>query len=218
MTCCLNRSILNFASNCWSKYPLRLIFECEVWMVPRIALDADSPTLLGHSKNESPPFFGVKIGIGENQKALVVLQFDIFFKVIEDVSGMELFCFGIWSNSSADDLFLFQYSEALFHWRFATLRLFNSKCGHTSEEYFENRLHIVYKHFLEVSFLLSEVFVLLLLPHFKDDTLVNIPITNVWIKILSIKWVKMKLTLKVCAFSWVFLAIQSRSAKYYNDK
>lgn len=104
---CFNRSILNFSSDGGGKDPLWLVFMGEVGMVPSIALDADPPALLGHAENESPAIFGVEIGISENQEALVVLKLDVFLEIIEDVSGMKLFDFGIWSYSGTDDLFLF---------------------------------------------------------------------------------------------------------------
>lgn len=98
---------------------------------------------------------------------------------------MKLFDFSVRSYPSAYNLFLFQYSETRFDRRFSTGRLFYSKSRDSSKEYFEHGFHIVDKHFLEVSLLLSEGLVRLLLPHFEYDTFVDLPVSDMRIKILQ---------------------------------
>lgn len=100
---------------------------------------------------------------------------------------MKLFDLRIWTHSGADDLFLFEDGERRFNRGFARRRLFYSESGDPSKENFENGLHVVHKHFLKVSLLLSEVLVLLFLPHFEDNALVYIPVTDVLIEVLKIK-------------------------------
>lgn len=80
----------------------------EVWMMPRVALDADSPALLGHSKNESPALLWVQIGIGQYQQALILLQPYILLQIIEKLPSMKLPHPRIRANSGLYYLLLIQ--------------------------------------------------------------------------------------------------------------
>ena len=63
----------------------------EVGVMPRVRLDADAPGLFSHAEHEGPAVFRIEVGIGENQQTLVVAQFDVLLKVIENLPRMELF-------------------------------------------------------------------------------------------------------------------------------
>lgn len=190
MTCRLNCPILNFPSNFWSEVSHRFILMCKIWMMPSIALNANSPTLLGHTENESPPVFRVKICICKHKQALILLQLYIRFQVVEDLSSMELFYFCIWSNSSLNYLLFFEYGEALF--KAISLIIFfifwfDSHCAHSTEEDFKDWLHVINQHFLKVFFLLGKFWIILLLPHFVNDALIDIPVSHMRQKMLKIK-------------------------------
>lgn len=60
----LNSPILHFPSNFGIELPHRLVVVSEVWVVARVALDADSPALLGHAEDEGPAVLGVQVGVG----------------------------------------------------------------------------------------------------------------------------------------------------------
>ena len=107
------------------------------------------------------------------------------------MASMELLDLCIWSHSGGHYFLLLQHRQRLLNgWlslglRGVSLSLgFDSQSGHSSEKDFEHGLHIVYQHLLEVSLLLSEHVVLLLLPHFKYYTFVYVPVPHVLFKIL----------------------------------
>lgn len=154
MACCLHCPVLNFPRDFWSENPLRLCLTRKVWVVSSVALDTDPPALLSHSKNKSPPIFWVEVCIGQHQKTLIIFQLYIFLKIVKDMPCMELFYLSVRSNTSADDLFILKNRQAWFH-TWTAIRLLNSESWDPTEENFENRLHIVDKHFLEISFLLT---------------------------------------------------------------
>ena len=108
MTRCLDGSILDFLRNLRAEHPLGLFFVCEVGMVSCIALDADSPALLGHSEHKGPALFGVEISIGQNEQALMLTQFDVLFEVFEDLTSMKLLYLGISSNPGMNNPLLFK--------------------------------------------------------------------------------------------------------------
>jgi len=78
MTGCLNSSILHFPRDFGCEYSLGFGLVGEVRVMSRITLDANSPALLGHAEDESPPVFGVEVGVGQHQETLVVFQFYVF--------------------------------------------------------------------------------------------------------------------------------------------
>ena len=100
------------------------------------------------------------------------------------MSCMKLFYFGIWTNSSANYFLLLENSQTWFHTWPTIGALFDSESRNSSKENLKHRFHIVDEHLLEITFLLAQVFIFLLFPHLKYDTLVNIPISNMRIEIL----------------------------------
>jgi hypothetical protein len=70
---CFDSSVLDLASNLRIEVSLGHLCFAEVRVVAGIALDANAPTLLGHSEHESPSLLGVEVGIGKHQKTLVGL-------------------------------------------------------------------------------------------------------------------------------------------------
>ena len=63
MACSFNGSILDLLGDLLTELPLGLTVLREVGVVASVALDANSPTLLGHSEHESPPILRVQISI-----------------------------------------------------------------------------------------------------------------------------------------------------------
>ena len=79
----LDCSILHFACNLGGEIPNGLVVVGEIRMMPSVALNANSPTLLRHSKHECPAVFRVKVGIRQHKQALVLLQLNVRFQVIK---------------------------------------------------------------------------------------------------------------------------------------
>ena len=135
---------------------------------------------------------------------------------------MELFHSSIRPYTSLHNFFPFKDCQTRFNLLLAiivftifTLGIFYSKSIHSSKKYFENILHIFYKHFLECFFMFVEFRVFLIFPHFENNAFINIPILNMSFEILNQILNQLNLfilTLKVCSFSYVFFAIQSLSA------
>ena len=94
---------------------------------------------------------------------------------------MELLDFCVWSDSSGHNLLFLKNIETTFQsiliLAFPFI-LLDTNSAHSTEEYFKDRLHVIYKHFLEVLLLFLEVGVLLILPHFIYDTLIDVPIAD----------------------------------------
>ena len=59
MTCRLDCPILHFPRNLRCEVSHWLILMSKVRMMPGVTLDANSPTLLSHTKDEGPAVFGV---------------------------------------------------------------------------------------------------------------------------------------------------------------
>lgn len=74
----LNSPVLDLSCNFGGEYSHVLRFMREIRMMSRVALDTDSPGLLGHTKDERPTFFGIEVSIRQNQQALVLLELDVF--------------------------------------------------------------------------------------------------------------------------------------------
>ncbi len=105
---------------------------------------------------------------------------------------MELFHSSIRSYTSLHNFFSFKDCQTRFNLLLAiivftifTLGIFYSKSIHSSKKYFENILHIFYKHFLECFFLFVEFRVFLIFPHFENNAFINIPIFNMSFEILN---------------------------------
>lgn len=69
--------VLHFAGNLGREIPNRLVVVCEIRMMPRIALNANSPTLLRHSEHKRPAVLRVQVCVGQHEQALVLLQLDV---------------------------------------------------------------------------------------------------------------------------------------------
>ena len=154
---CLDCPVLNFPSNLGGKIPDRLVVMRKIRMMPCVTLNANSPTLLCHSKDKRPAVLRVQVGICKHEEALVLLQLNIRFQVVKYLTSVELLHFCVRSDSSLDNFLSFKnVKTALKTILFFTFSfiLLNAYSAHSSEKYFENRLHIVHKHFLEVLLLL----------------------------------------------------------------
>ena len=114
---------------------------CEIWMMPSIALNANTPALLRHTEDEGPAVLGIQVGIGQHEQALILLQLDIGFQVVEYLARMELFHFSVWSHASLNDFLLFEHVETAFETMLifaSALALLDSNGAHSSEKYLEN--------------------------------------------------------------------------------
>lgn len=158
MTSRLDCSVLHFSCNLRGKIPDRLVVMGEIRMMPCIALNANSPTLLRHSKDKRPAVLRVQVGICEHEEALVLLELNIRFQVVKYLTSVELFHFCVWSDTRLDNFLSFKNVKTalktVLFFTFAFIILLDAYSAHSSEKYFENRLHIVHKHFLEVLLLL----------------------------------------------------------------
>ena len=134
----------------------------KIRMMPRITLNTYPPTLLGHSEYKGPAFFWVEIRISADKYKLILIKLDILLEIIENLSCMKLFDFGIRPHSCLDYFLLFQLCQTLLNLvdigliRRTNLLLtifLNSQGRHASKEDFKDRFHIVDQHFLKVFFL-----------------------------------------------------------------
>ena len=102
---------------------------------------------------------------------------------------MELFNFSILSNSSRNNTSRFQCCEILLDMVFAFIIrnrwLLNSECWDATEENLGYRFHIIHHHFLKKSFMVIQN---LIIPHFKNDNFINIPIFAPIYKIGEVLW------------------------------
>ena len=189
MACSLDGSILYFPSNFRSEISSRLVFMGKVRMMSCITLDANSPTLLCHSKYKSPPILRIQVSVRQHKQALVLLKLDVRFEIVEDLAGMELFDSCVRANSRLHYFLLLKDIEAalktVFVLAFAIFILFHPYSTHPSEKYLKYRLHIIHKHFLEILLLFIQLWVFLFLPHFIYDAFINIPISDMRQKVLQ---------------------------------
>lgn len=74
MTRCFDRPILNLLGHTIVEVMTGGSFLRKVWMMPCIRLDADAPAALGHAKDEGPAVLRVKVGVRQDEQALVVPQ------------------------------------------------------------------------------------------------------------------------------------------------
>ena len=140
VTGCLDCSILHFACNLGGEIPDGLVVVGEIWMMPRVALNANSPTLLRHSKDKCPAIFRVEVGIRQHKQALVLLQLNIGFQVIKNLTSVELLHFSVGSHTCLHYLLPFKNIETPFKTVFVlifTLVLLDANSAHSPEEYFE---------------------------------------------------------------------------------
>lgn len=164
----------------------------EVGVMSRVRLNANTPALLGHSKDERPAVLRVQVCVREHQKALIVAEFDILLEVVKDLASMELFDPRVGSHSSRHYLLLLEHGQAgLDVAHFGQILFYVARVGspdlesvHSTEKYLEYGLHIVDKHLLEVALLSLQLGIVLFFPHFKDDTLVDVPVAHMAFKIL----------------------------------
>ena len=110
MTSCLDGTVLDLASNLRGEVAHRDLVVSEVGMMPRVRLDADAPGLLCHAEHEGPAVLRIQVGIGQHEQALVVAEFDVLFKIIENLPRMELFDPCVWPDTRLNN-FLFLESS-----------------------------------------------------------------------------------------------------------
>lgn len=107
-------SVLDLTSNFRSEISNRFVLMCEIWMVSGITLNANSPTLLGHSKDKGPTVFWIKVSIGEYKQALVLLKLNVLLQVIKNLPSMELFHSCVRSHPSLHNLLSFKHIKTAF--------------------------------------------------------------------------------------------------------
>ena len=172
---------------------------CKVWMVSGVALNTYAPALLRHAKDKGPTIFRIEVCICHHEEALVLLKLDIAFQIFKNLPCMKLLHFCITTHSCSCNsqpfqiaettmkLFLFRLSRR-FLWTsspfLSRLLCFNSQYRNTSKEYFDDRFHIVHKHLLEISLVLREGLLHVIVPHFQQDDLINFPILALMLEFL----------------------------------
>lgn len=114
MTSCFDGSVLHLFGHPLVELPLRdpvpeLVFVCKVWVVASVTLDADTPALLSHSKDEGPSVFGVQVGIGEHQQTLVLFQLDVVLEVFKDHPRVELLDLSVLSHARGHNSLFFKH-------------------------------------------------------------------------------------------------------------
>lgn len=135
----------------------------EVWMVPCVALDANTPALLRHTEDESPAVLRVQVGVRQHEQALVLLQQHVVFQILEDLPCVELLHASVASDPRLHYASPLQLREVLldvielgflgstashFVGGLSSLPL-DAKDRHAGEEEFENGVHVVDEHLLE---------------------------------------------------------------------
>jgi hypothetical protein len=77
-------------------------------MMPSITLNANSPTLFSHPKNESPTLFRVQISVGQNKEALILLEFEVVLEIFKELPSVELLDLSVSSYPRVNDALLFK--------------------------------------------------------------------------------------------------------------
>lgn len=91
MASCLDCSVLHKLGNFCVEHTGRLVGVLgKIRMVPCVALDADSPALLGHTEDKGPTVLRVQVGVREHEQALVLLEQHVVFQVLEYLPSVEL--------------------------------------------------------------------------------------------------------------------------------
>lgn len=192
MARCLDGPVLHLPRDLRSELPCVLL--TKLWVMACVTLNTDLPALLRHSKHKCPAVLGIQISVCEYKEALVISQLDVLLQVVKYVSSMVLFDSCVLSYTRSDSALSRQLlkTEGVFEvslgWSVSiVVKCFglDSDSAHAFEEDLECRLHIVYKHLLEVLLLLSQLGVGLVLKHLEDDTFVDVPVTHVTFKIVE---------------------------------
>ena len=100
---CLDGPVLHQLCHLGVEHARRLVRVLgKVGMVPCVALDADSPALLGHTEDEGPTVFRVEVCVGQHEQALVLLEMHVVLQVLEDLPGVELLHSSVATHSCLD--------------------------------------------------------------------------------------------------------------------
>ena len=176
MTNSFNSTVLNFIGNGRIKIFLKLEFNIKFRVMPRVALNAYSPTGLGHSKYKRPSLIRIEISICQYKETLVVIKMNVIFQIFTDLSPMKLFHFSVLSNSCFNCFLFFQLIQfhiyffilLLLCWiEFIISNIFPFTCLIVSnywnpfKKYLHYRLNIIHEVLLKVFLLLLVCF----LPH-----------------------------------------------------
>jgi len=179
----LYRSVLDLPGDLGGEDADGLVVLGEVGVVASVALDANAPALLGHAEDEGPALLGVEVGVGEHEQALILSKVDVVLEVVEDVPGVVLLNACVGPHARLYDIKLLQLPQIGLHDDLALgpadLGGGESLGDHAAEEDFEDGLHVVHEHPLEVLLLLVHIPVVLLLPQLVDQALVNVPVSHV---------------------------------------
>lgn len=137
MACRLHSTILHLPSDFGGELSHGSL--TEIGVVSGVALDADSPALFGHAKDEGPAFLWIQISIRQNQKALILLKTNIFLQVVEQLAGMKLSDSSVRPDPRLYDFLLVQPAKIRLHLFLAgVVVLLDANGCHASEEDFEN--------------------------------------------------------------------------------
>lgn len=113
---CLDRSVLYNLGHFGVKHPTWLVrVPGEVWMMTRIALNTDAPTLLGHAEDEGPAVFRVQVGVRQHEQALVLIKFHVVFQILENVASVELLHASVTTYTRLHYASPFQLGQILFN-------------------------------------------------------------------------------------------------------
>ena len=114
---------------------------CEIRMMSRVALNANSPTLLRHSKNECPAILWIQVSICQHEQALILLKLNIRFQVVKYLARVELLHFGVGPDTRLHNFLSFQHIKTTFKtvfiFTFSLAVLLYAYRAHTSEKYLE---------------------------------------------------------------------------------
>ena len=114
VTGCLDCSVLYTFADLLAEKLLLGFSEWEVRVMACVALDADTPTLLGHSKHKGPSFFWIQICIRQHQQALVLPKLDVGLQVLEQRPRMILLDLRVLPDAGLNDPVILQNAEARF--------------------------------------------------------------------------------------------------------
>ena len=161
-------------------------------MEPSIRLDAHAPAALSHAKYERPTIFGIEVSIGQHQHALVLLELQVLMQVVANLANVILLNF--FANACLHNFASFQLGQVSFD--MANLRvliLISIACTshlHAREKDFEDVLHVVDEHLLEINFALHNLRIryVALVPHLKNDDFLDVPVLAILLEVEERLW------------------------------
>ena len=87
----------------------------KVRMMSCIALNANTPALLGHAEHEGPAVLRVQVCVRQDEQALVLSQLHVILEILKNLSSVELLHAGITSDARLDDAAPFELRKVLLN-------------------------------------------------------------------------------------------------------